>query len=233
MALLNPGYWPSTYYPSSYWSEDFWPKYGAITFSSAWLLLGKKAKAMQQATIGSANIVYWDAVLRASGGPITSGTVTGYLQAITGDNATKWFRASDSTWQAAEASAGEMTHVSDGHWKLSIVAGAWESGVKYSFYAKENGDLHIPYSEQVVAGHIEPEIGKIEFTYTLTEAGGGDPIEGATVGVYTDSAMTNLVDRGTTDNFGKVTYQLDAGTYYLKRVKSGVTFTNPDTEVVS
>jgi hypothetical protein len=78
-----------------------------------------------------------------------------------------------------------------------------------------------------------PGGGPITFTYTLTSSVDGSPIADCWVGVYTEAGMTNLVASGRTDNSGVVTFYLDAGTYYLKREKSGWNFTNPDTEVVS
>lgn len=54
------------------------------------------------------------------------------------------------------------------------------------------------------------------------------PIDGVAVWITTDSAGNNVV-AGTkhTDALGKVTFQLDPGTYYAWRQKSGVNFTNP------
>ena len=42
MALLTPGYWPSTYFSSGYWADDYWPDYGVfvVLFEGADLLLG-------------------------------------------------------------------------------------------------------------------------------------------------------------------------------------------------
>jgi flagellin-like hook-associated protein FlgL len=74
--------------------------------------------------------------------------------------------------------------------------------------------------------------GSIEYTYTLT-TDGTTPIPGAVVEVYTETARTNLVAKGTTNNFGVVVFYLDAGTYYFYRTKAGYSFTNPDTEVVA
>ena len=75
--------------------------------------------------------------------------------------------------------------------------------------------------------------GAITFVYTLTSTVDSAPIDGATVWATTDAAGTNPVAAGTTDAAGQVTFYLDAGTYYFWRQKSGWTFTNPDTEVVS
>lgn len=77
--------------------------------------------------------------------------------------------------------------------------------------------------------------GALTLTYTLTStAAGNPPIEGATVELYSDSGMSVLIAQGTTNALGVVTFNnLVAGTYYLKRLRSGYTFTNPDTEVVA
>lgn len=104
---------------------------------------------MQSFIAGTANTLTADIVARADGTPITSGTVTFYLMAQTGANAGKWFQTSDDSWQATEQSAGTGTHKSDGHWSCSIDAAAWTTGIRYYFYAKESGNLHIPYGEEI------------------------------------------------------------------------------------
>jgi hypothetical protein len=79
---------------------------------------------------------------------------------------------------------------------------------------------------------IGASAGLIEYTYTLT-TNGVTPIPNAIVEVYTDTERTGLVAKGTTNNFGVVTFYLDAGTYYFYRTKAGYTFVNPDVEVVA
>lgn len=74
--------------------------------------------------------------------------------------------------------------------------------------------------------------GSVSWVYTLTSSVDATPIADATIEAYTDLGMSTLVDADTTDAFGQVTLDLDPGTYYIKRIKSGWTFTNPDTEVV-
>jgi hypothetical protein len=105
---------------------------------------------MQTFTQGQANTVFLDVVAKSSGGPINSGTVNFYLIAKTGANAGKWFRASDSSWQTAEASAGAASYKGGAAWQLSIAAAAWLSGVDYILYAKESGDLNIVYDDHYV-----------------------------------------------------------------------------------
>lgn len=187
---------------------------------------------MQAVKAGQANVLTFDAVA-VDGTAIVSGTVTSHLRAINGVNADKWFRSSDSTWQVAEASAGNMAFVANSLWDVSIVSAAWTTGIVYTFYGKESGGLHIPYNEQVVTGFIKPEIGIRTFTYTLTYVVSGNPIPDAVVEVYSDLAMSALIATGRTDVLGVVVFYLQPATYYLKRLKAGVDFVNPDIEVVA
>ena len=76
--------------------------------------------------------------------------------------------------------------------------------------------------------------GALEFVYTLTSTVDALPIDGASIwATTTNDPDDNVVASGTTNAFGVVTFYLDAGTYYIWRQKTGWTFTNPDTEVVS
>lgn len=91
----------------------------------------------------------------------------------------------------------------------------------------------------------QPTAGCIEFTYTLTvpPEGVGDPIADARVSISTNNggseAGSNIVWIGYTDAFGVARDSdnnlpcLDPGTYYFWRQKTGYTFSDPDTEVVS
>jgi hypothetical protein len=75
--------------------------------------------------------------------------------------------------------------------------------------------------------------GSLSFTYTVTDSVTGLPIADVTCTVSTDVAGLNMIASGITDQNGVVTFALDAGTIYVWRYKTGYTFTNPDTEVVS
>lgn len=75
--------------------------------------------------------------------------------------------------------------------------------------------------------------GAISWTYTLTYADTGLPIADTTIWISTDSAGANIIASGLTDAYGQATFQLDAGTVYVWRQKTGIDFDNPDTEVVS
>lgn len=94
-------------------------------------------------------------VAKASGSPITSGTVNWYLKALTGTNAGKWWKTADGTWAVAET-ANAMTHQADGHWTRDPVVSAvspWTDGAEFLEYAKESGDLHIPTARKVKAAY--------------------------------------------------------------------------------
>lgn len=105
---------------------------------------------MQIVYTGQSNIIALPIVAKASGNPITSGTVNFYLRALTGDDAGKWYRGSDQSWQASESIAGAATHSADGHWELSLASGIWTKDVQYLAYAKESGDLHIPVEKDIL-----------------------------------------------------------------------------------
>jgi len=90
------------------------------------------------------------------------------------------------------------------------------------------------YLDAAVSGAVSGAgSGAISWVYTLTDSVTTLPIANANVWVTTDLAGTNVIRNGTTDAFGIVTFNLDAGTYYYWRQKSGYNFTDPDTEVVS
>lgn len=76
--------------------------------------------------------------------------------------------------------------------------------------------------------------GALTLTYTLTSSVDSSAIQGATIELYAEVGMVTLIDSQVTNALGQCTFSdLVAGTYYLKRIKSGWTFGNPDTETVS
>jgi len=125
---------------------------------------------MQIFTAGQSNTMTADVLARASGDPIVAGTVNGYLKALTGANAGKWWKASDSSWSATIVSAGVMAHDDDGHWTVSVVSGAWTATVRYRFTAKESTNLHIPVSEDVVDIPTSAAIADAVWDEILTKA---------------------------------------------------------------
>lgn len=77
-------------------------------------------------------------------------------------------------------------------------------------------------------------VGPGAISHTVTVNSGGNPVDGAEVWVSTDSSGNNVVAGTlTTDAFGKATFMLDAGSYYLWAQRSGVNFTNPTAFTVS
>jgi hypothetical protein len=75
--------------------------------------------------------------------------------------------------------------------------------------------------------------GSIEWSYYLESTVDATPIADVDVWVTTDVTGDNTIARGQTNSFGYVTFYLDPGTYYIWSQKSGWSFPNPDTEVVS
>jgi len=75
--------------------------------------------------------------------------------------------------------------------------------------------------------------GSISKTLTVTDID-SNPLDGVAVWISTDSAGLNVV-AGTryTDALGKVTFMLDAGTYYAWQQRTSYNFTNPTSFTVS
>jgi hypothetical protein len=69
--------------------------------------------------------------------------------------------------------------------------------------------------------------------HTVTVNDGSNPISGADVWITSDQAGNTVVASGETDGNGQVTFQLDAGTYYMWVQISGYNFTNPTQITVS
>lgn len=80
---------------------------------------------------------------------------------------------------------------------------------------------------------VGPGTGIIPWTYTVTDAADGTPIEGVTVTITTDTAGETIVAESVTNASGIATFYLNAGAYYIWRVKTGYIFQNPDLEVIA
>lgn len=94
-------------------------------------------------------------IARADGSPITAGTGNYFLKALTGDDAGKWWRDSDQTWQVAETE-NEMEPVADGAWLIVLTSSPFVHGTTYIEYAKESGDLHIPANHRLLKAMAAP-----------------------------------------------------------------------------
>jgi hypothetical protein len=93
----------------------------------------------------------------------------------------------------------------------------------------------IPATLTTIEGKIDaiaPGAGAIEWTYTVATSG-GVPISGVSVWCTSDVAGTVVLQSGTTNASGVVTFWLAAGTVYVWCYKEGYNFTNPDVETVS
>lgn len=113
-------------------------------------------------------------------------------------------------------------------------ANGFEIGRSYTIYIEATVDADtggISYGFTVVSSAIGA--GAITFVYTLTSTVDGSPIPDADVWVSNDLAGANVITSGRTDNFGQITFYLDAGTYYVWREKAGWNFVNPDVETVA
>lgn len=129
-------------------------------------------------------------------------------------------------------SDGGIEHIGDGYYRFDLPDAAFAIGADGVMVGGTvTGMIVIGCYVPLVA--TEAGAGAIEWVYTLTDAGTGDPIADADVWVTTDEAGTNAIASGTTDQYGKVTFYLDSGTVYVWRQKSGWDFTNPDQETVS
>jgi hypothetical protein len=108
---------------------------------------------------------------------------------------------------------------------LTAMKGAGFSETTDSLEAiRDRGD------EAWATGGVGP--GGIAYPYGVTTSG-AVPLPDVRVYVYSDVALTTLIASGTTDNFGSITFMLDAGTYYFVSSKAGYSFVNPDVETVS
>lgn len=84
--------------------------------------------------------------------------------------------------------------------------------------------------------HLAPTevgTGSEEVVYTAEDASNNAAIAQCKVWVTTDSAGLAIVASGYTDDSGQITFWLDAGTYYVWRMKSGYNFNNPNTITVT
>ena len=127
----------------------------------------------------------------------------------------------------------------DGHYAKVIActaANGFENGKTYTVYIEatvdgDTGGICYEFTAYSQLGGVAA--GAIEWTYTVTDADTGALLDGVAVWVTTDSAGTNVIASGITNDSGVVTFHLDAGTRYIWRSRAGYNFTNPDTEVIA
>lgn len=171
-------------------------------------------------------------------GGVSRFTANSLEQAPTGGSAPSAADIADAVWD--EGLAAHNTLGSTGEALADAQAGGgggsdpWETELPDAYDPGTAGYILGTYLDQMVSlTNQSPGAGAISFTYTLTELGSGDPIEGADVWATSDSGGSTVIASGQTDVSGEVTFMLDAGTVYIWRQKSGWNFTNPDTETIS
>ena len=152
---------------------------------------------------------------KTTGEAITTGAPAGYVTIDDGSQ---------------NALTGSITHKGGGQWSIDLSA------------AETNGDMigllfthtdAVPVHFTINTAIPAAGAGAITWTYTLTNSVTGLPIADADVWITTDLVGANIIAQGKSDQYGVTTFQLDAGTVYVWRARSGYTFVNPDTEVVA
>lgn len=139
--------------------------------------------------------------------------------------------------KSATADWDSYSHTTDSHEAirdaLPASADPWTTALPGAYTSGQAGYIvgtRIDQKISSVSGN-NPGAGAIEVIYTLTD-GGGTPIADADVWATSDVAGATVLASGRTDQNGRVTFYLNAGTVYYWRQKSGVNFTNPDVEMI-
>lgn len=168
-------------------------------------------------------------------------------------DATVGSRLAGTSYTAPPTAAQIRAEIDASSTKLDVAVGTRLAGASYT--APDNAGVGaIRGSTDALATMLEPDgagyrytagalsrapsgaagAGALSYTYTVYRPDGSTPVSGAEVWVSTDPAGSNVV-AGTlsTDAFGRVTFLLDPGTYYVWRQHEAYTFPNPDVEVVS
>lgn len=133
------------------------------------------------------------------------------------------------------ASAGTKAEISDGWYSYLCTAGESDTPGPVSIRITHASIIQ-QNLEYVV---LTRAIYSIAFTYTVTNSVTLAAIEGVQVWISLSSDGSSPIWSGTTDAFGVARDlngnlpRLDPGTYYFFRQKTGFTFDDPDTEVVS
>lgn len=174
----------------------------------------------------------WDEALS---GHATAGSTGEALSDASAGSATA-AQIADAVWD--EALSGHLTAGSTGA-ALDDAGGAaadpWNTTLPAAYSSNTAGWIlgnRLDAKVSAITGN-SPGAGAVEFTYTLTEPDLVTPIPDADVWATTDSAGATVVASGRTNQYGIITFYLDAGTIYIWRQKSGYNFTNPDVETVA
>lgn len=124
------------------------------------------------------------------------------------------------------AAAGAVSEVGNGWYALAGNATDRSTEGTLVIHAEASGADPFDMDYEIDAGELSTEsTGSSTYTDTITDDD-GDPIEDVQVELYSDSDYTTLVAVEETDVNGVFTFSLNPGTYYVRCIKSGYTFTD-------
>jgi len=149
---------------------------------------------------------------------------------------TSWVLEVSKVNAAFAVGAGTKAEISDGWYEYQLTAAECDTIGPLAIIVN-----HASIIQQNLEYVVQQRnAGCVEFTYTVTDSGTGNPIGGVQVWFTTDLAANHVVWGGSTDAFGVARDAfdnlpcLDPGTYYVWKQRLGyVDDDNPDTEVVA
>lgn len=173
-------------------------------------------------------------LVTAAGASLTSAaaaTASFYIRCDSGVNAGKWYRGSDTSWQAARSIAGAGTYVSGSQWTISLPAATLAVGT-YTVTAEHSLGTQFAYDRTWQVEVLPGGAGAYTLTVTVTAA--GLPVDGFDVWVTTDAAGNNVIaGKKQTDDAGEVTFTLDAIAVKVWAQLAGYNVTNPTSKTIS
>ncbi len=138
----------------------------------------------------------------------------------------------DSNVDSIKSVTDQMVFTVSGQIDANALTGGGgdDAATIYSYFTASNRQDQFKADVSSVGGVV----GSGAISHEITVNVAGSPSDGVEVWVSTDSSGSNVV-AGTlvTDAFGKATFMLDAGTYYLWAQKAGNNFANPTSFSVS
>lgn len=150
----------------------------------------------------------------------------------------------DLSTHALVVSAGAMTEIGDGFYSYDF--SGYNAAKDYAVLCDGGAALSPGERYASAATTVEGEVtgikaktdvmggpGGIPWSYTLTNSVTSLPIPDARVWITTDLAGKNVIASGYTNNFGVVSFTLEAGPINIWREKAGFNFDNPTQEVVA
>ena len=149
----------------------------------------------------------------------TSDHITG----LTGLTPTVTLSKNGGSFAAAE---GAVSEVGNGWYALAGDADDRDTLGTLILHATATSADTFDMDIEIGEGELSSEpAGSSTYTDIITDDD-GDPLEDVQVEVYSDSDYTTLVAIENTDVNGVFTFSVNPGTYYIRCVKSGYTFTD-------